>query len=58
MADDIEGKPLVIGLGSMGWMLALGAVTAIEKSASWGRRVARPLGVVLLLAGLSVVNGW
>ncbi len=47
-----------VGLGSMVWMLALGAVTAIEKNAPWGRRVARPLGVVLLLAGLSVVDGW
>lgn len=47
-----------VGLGSMVWMLALGAVTAIEKNASWGRRLARPLGIVLLLAGVSVVNGW
>jgi len=25
---------------------------------AWGRRLGRPLGIVLLLAGLSVVNGW
>ena len=47
-----------VGLGSLIWMLALGAVTAIEKNVSWGRRLGRPLGIVLLLAGLSVVNGW
>ena len=47
-----------VGLGSMLWMLAIGAITALEKNAPWGRRLARPLGIVLLLAGLSVVNGW
>jgi predicted metal-binding membrane protein len=38
-------------------MLALGAITAVEKNVAWGRRLGRPLGVVLLLAGLLVVNG-
>jgi len=47
-----------IGMGSLAWMLAIGAVTAVEKNVSWGRRLAQPLGVVLLLAGLSVINGW
>jgi predicted metal-binding membrane protein len=47
-----------VGLGSLAWMLVLGVVTAVEKNATWGRRLSRPLGVVLLLAGLSVVNGW
>ena len=47
-----------VGLGSLAWMLVLGVITAIEKNVPWGRRLARPLGVVLLLAGLSVVNGW
>ncbi len=37
-----------IGTGSIGWMVALGAVMAIEKNTSWGRRLARPLGAVLL----------
>jgi predicted metal-binding membrane protein len=46
-----------VGLGSLAWMLVLGVVTAVEKNATWGRRLSRPLGVVLLLAGLSVVNG-
>lgn len=38
----------VVGTGSVGWMLALGAVMAIEKNASWGRRLSAPLGIVLL----------
>jgi predicted metal-binding membrane protein len=35
-------------------MLALGTAMAIEKNAPWGRRLGRPLGVVLLLLGLAV----
>jgi predicted metal-binding membrane protein len=38
-----------IGVGSIVWMLAIGAVMAAEKNLSWGRRMARPLGVVLLV---------
>jgi predicted metal-binding membrane protein len=38
----------VVGTGSVGWMLALGAVMAIEKNVSWGRRLSAPLGVGLL----------
>jgi predicted metal-binding membrane protein len=38
-------------------MLVLGAVTAIEKNAPWGRRLSKPLGAILLLAGLTVLNG-
>jgi predicted metal-binding membrane protein len=47
-----------VGLGSTAWMLILGAITAIEKNTAWGRRLGRPLGVGLLLAGLMVVNAW
>ena len=46
-----------VGLGSLSAMLALGAVTAIEKNAPIGRRIGRPLGVALILAGLAVLNG-
>ena len=46
-----------LGLGSLAWMLALGVVMAVEKNAPWGRRVGRPLGVALILAGLAVVSG-
>jgi len=46
-----------VGMGSVAWMLAIGAIAAVEKNVTWGRRLGRPLGVVLLLAGLLVVNG-
>ena len=39
-----------VGLGSLTAMLALGALTAVEKNLPWGRRLTRPLGVVLILA--------
>ena len=39
----------VVGTGSVGWMLVLAAVMAIEKNAPWGRRLSAPLGVGLLL---------
>ncbi len=45
----------VVGTGSLGWMLALGAVMALEKNSRWGRRLAAPLGVLLLLAAAGVV---
>ena len=38
----------VVGTGNVGWMLLLGAVMALEKNASLGRRLSRPLGAVLL----------
>ena len=44
----------VVGTGSVGWMLALGAVMAAEKSLPAGRHLAAPLGTVLLLFALSI----
>jgi len=45
-----------VGTGSLGWMLALAAVMAVEKNVSWGRRLSAPLGVALLAwAGALVV---
>ena len=42
----------VVGMGSVGWMLALAAVMAAEKNLPGAQRLSRPLGVVLLaLAG-------
>jgi predicted metal-binding membrane protein len=38
----------VVGTGSVGWMLALGAVMAVEKNMPWGRKLSAPLGAVLL----------
>ena len=38
----------VVGTGSVGWMLALGAIMAVEKNVHWGRRLSAPLGFALL----------
>jgi predicted metal-binding membrane protein len=37
-----------LGTGSLGWMLLLAAVMAIEKNVPWGKRLSAPLGVALL----------
>jgi predicted metal-binding membrane protein len=44
----------VVGAGNIGWMLALGAVMAAEKNLPGGRRLAAPVGAVLLLASIWV----
>ena len=41
-----------LGVGSIVWMLALSAVIATEKNASWGRRLSSPLGALLIVGGL------
>jgi predicted metal-binding membrane protein len=43
-----------VGVGNVGWMLALGAVMAIEKNAPIGRRPSMVLGVLLLAWGVAV----
>jgi predicted metal-binding membrane protein len=50
----------VVGTGSVGWMLALGAVMAIEKNMPWGARLSMPLGIALLVcaAGVVAVQVW
>jgi predicted metal-binding membrane protein len=40
-----------VGVGSLGWMLALAALMATEKTLPWGRLVTRPLGLVLVSGG-------
>jgi predicted metal-binding membrane protein len=37
-----------LGTGSLGWMLLLAAVMAIEKNVRWGKRLSAPFGVALL----------
>ena len=44
-----------IGSGSIGWMMVLGAIMAIEKNAPWGRRLSAPLG--LFLIGMGIMLG-
>ena len=38
----------LVGSGSVGWMLVLGLIMAIEKNHAWGRHLAMPLGTTLL----------
>jgi predicted metal-binding membrane protein len=45
----------VVGTANISWMLALGAVMAAEKNLPAGRRLAAPVGALLLLAALWVV---
>ena len=45
----------VVGAGNIGWMLVLGTVMAIEKNMPWGRRVGKPLGVLLVVLSGAVV---
>lgn len=45
----------VVGTGSIGWMLAIGAAMATEKNASWGPRLSAPLGFALLLTSTAIV---
>ncbi len=44
-----------VGAGSVGWMLVLGSVMAVEKTMPWGRKLSTPLGLVLISAGLITV---
>jgi predicted metal-binding membrane protein len=44
-----------VGIGNLAWMLALGAVMAVEKNVPWGRRLSGPLGAVLVAWGLALV---
>jgi predicted metal-binding membrane protein len=39
----------IVGAGSLGWMLLLAVVMAMEKNLPWGRRLSTPLGVALLM---------
>lgn len=50
----------VVGMGSLGWMLALAAVMAVEKNMPWGRHLSAPVGVFLMASGGALVafNAW
>ena len=45
----------VVGVGNLGWMLALGTVMAVEKNVRWGKRISTPLGVALVGWSLALV---
>ena len=44
-----------LGTDSLGWMLLLAAVMAIEKNLRWGRHLSAPLGIALLAWALGLV---
>ncbi len=43
-----------VGLGSLTAMLALGALTAVEKNLPWGRRLRTPVGLGLIAWGVAL----
>jgi len=45
----------VLGTGSVGWMLGIGAIMAVEKNVAWGRRLSTMLGAGLLVVASFVV---
>jgi predicted metal-binding membrane protein len=45
-----------VGVGSLSAMLALGALTAVEKNLPLGRTLTRPVGAALILAALYTVS--
>ncbi|MFQ5995708.1 MAG: DUF2182 domain-containing protein [Acidiferrobacterales bacterium] len=44
-----------VGTGSVGWMLALAGIMAVEKNFPWGRELAFPLGAALLGCGSFII---
>ena len=44
----------VVGGGSMGWMLALSAIMAVEKNLPGGNRISAPLGIALTAGGCAL----
>jgi predicted metal-binding membrane protein len=45
----------LVGAGSVGWMLLLGAIMATEKNVAWGRHLSVPLGIGLLVLSAVIV---
>lgn len=45
-----------VGVGSLAWMLALSAVMTIDN-VSWGRRLSKPLGLIMLASAAALVAG-
>lgn len=45
----------VVSAGNLAWMLLLGMVMASEKNLPWGRRLGKPLGIILLVFGLLII---
>lgn len=47
----------LVGAGSLGWMLLLAALMALEKNLAWGRYLSAPLGLTLLGWGAALALG-
>lgn len=47
----------LVGAGSLGWMLLLAALMAVEKNLAWGRHLSTPLGLALLAWGAALALG-
>ncbi|MFY0990585.1 DUF2182 domain-containing protein [Halomonas sp. C05BenzN] len=47
----------VVGIANLAWMAPLAALMLVEKVTRHGRRIVRPTGAVLILAGLLVMAG-
>jgi predicted metal-binding membrane protein len=45
-----------VGVGNLTWMLALGAVMAVEKNLPWGRRLSVPLGILLISSAAVLIT--
>lgn len=46
----------VVGMTNIAWMLLLGTVMAAEKNLPWGRKLAVPVGILLLASGVLVTT--
>ena len=44
-----------VGVGNLMWMLLLAAIMAMEKNASWGRKLSAPVGIWLITSGMSAI---
>jgi len=44
-----------VGGVNLAWMLGLGAVMLLERTARWGRHLAAPIGLALILCALGIV---
>ncbi len=48
----------LVGVGSLGWMLLLAVIMALEKNSPWGQRLSAPIGILLFIAaGAVLISG-
>jgi predicted metal-binding membrane protein len=45
----------VVGSSSLGWMLVLAAIMAVEKNVPGGRRISTPVGIALIVWAATLV---